>query len=204
MRKRLLRKLTLTIVPFIASLLMRLIYISAKKRFYLASALPEGAIIFAFWHGNLLLQPFVYHHLRKHGRANVMISEHFDGRLIAKTMRFFGLGTIAGSTTKGGARVLRAAISTIKSGVDIGITPDGPKGPRHEIAPGVLAIAKITHVPIVTFYVQAASKWQLKSWDAFEIPKPFTHLNIFISAPIYPNDEGFEAQVKAKMMQHVS
>jgi len=108
-----------------------------------------------------------------------MISEHFDGEIIAKIISFFGFSSIRGSSSKGGARVLIEAIKTAKGGEDIAITPDGPRGPRHSVADGIVALSQKTGAKIVVFNYQASRSWQLKSWDKFVVPKPFSKISFF-------------------------
>lgn len=184
MKKYLLRKLALGVVPFIAMLLMRFLYLSNKKRFHLPQTTLKEPVIFAFWHGDLLMQPYLYYQFRKVPKANVLISDHFDGKLISKTMQYFKLGTIAGSTNRNGAKVLINAIRSLKTGYDIGITPDGPKGPKHSVSNGIVAMAQKTNTKVVLFTCKPSKYWQLKSWDSFTIPKPFGVLDFYASEPI--------------------
>jgi hypothetical protein len=128
--------------------------------------------------------PYLYSKYRKTPHAKVLISSHFDGLLISKTIKYFGLGTIAGSTNRNAARVLIQAITAIKDGYDIGITPDGPKGPRHEVADGIIAMAQKTKAKIVLVEIKPTKFWQLNSWDKFTIPKPFGTLNYYSTQPI--------------------
>ena len=184
MRKRLLRALALNVVPLLGSLLIRLFYFSSKKVWHLPTNVPEEPFITAFWHGDLIYQPFLYFQLRKEPNINVVISDHFDGQIIAKTIEHLNLNTIHGSSTRNAARVLIAAIKTLKNGGDIGITPDGPKGPRHEVADGVIMMAQKTKAKVIVFSCVPQSYWQLKSWDRFTIPKPFTRLDFYASEPL--------------------
>ena len=184
MRKRLIRWLTLLIVPSIGSVLIRLFYFSSKKVFHLPSEIPDEPFITAFWHGDLIYQPFLYYQLRDKPNINVVISDHFDGQIIAKTIEHLKLKTIHGSSTRNAAKVLIAAIKTLKNGGDIGITPDGPKGPRHEVADGVVIMAQKTKAKVIVFSCVPKSYWQLKSWDRFTIPKPFTQLDFYASEPL--------------------
>lgn len=184
MAKKLFRALALLVVPFIASLLIRLLYATNKKKFHSPYSVSDEPIIFACWHGELLMLPYLYAKYRKIPHAKVLISSHFDGMLISKTIKYFGLGTIAGSTNRNATRVLIQGISAIKDGYDIGITPDGPKGPRHEVADGVIAMAQKTKAKIVLVKMEPTKYWQLNSWDKFTIPKPFGVLNYYATAPI--------------------
>ncbi len=128
--------------------------------------------------------PYLYKHYRKTPHAKVLISPHFDGELISRTIKYFGLGTLAGSSHKSAARVLIQAIKTIKEGYDIGITPDGPKGPRHEVADGIIVMAQKTQAKIVLVEIKPTKFWQLGSWDKFVIPKPFGTINFYATQEI--------------------
>jgi lysophospholipid acyltransferase (LPLAT)-like uncharacterized protein len=171
--KKILRFLALVLVPFIGALLIRLLYLTNKKEFHSPKSIADEPIIFACWHGELLMLPYLYSHYRQTPHAKVLISSHFDGILISKTIRYFGLGTIAGSTNRNASRVLIQGIKSIKNGYDIGITPDGPKGPRHEVADGIVVMAQKTQAKIVLVEIKPTKYWQLNSWDKFTIPKPF-------------------------------
>lgn len=184
MRKRFLRGLALWILPLIGSLLIRLIYSTSKKRFHLPSTIPSEPVIFASWHGNLLMQPYLYYHFRTLPKAKVIISEHFDGQIIAGVIKFFGLESIYGSSTRGGAKVLIQALKSLAEGYDIGITPDGPKGPRFSVSDGIVIMAQKRHTKVIVFHYQPSSYWELSSWDKFVVPKPFGTLDFYASEPI--------------------
>jgi len=186
------RSIGLFIIPFLGSLIIRLLYLTNKKKFHAPKSLGEDNVIMACWHGELLLIPYAYLHYRKTPNVKLFISEHFDGELIAKTLTFFGFGTIRGSTTRGGAKALIKAIKEVKGGSDIGITPDGPKGPRHEVQDGIIAIAQKTKKKVVLVEIKPSKFWQLKSWDKFVVPKPFGELHYYISEPIDLSDVEFE------------
>lgn len=113
LRKTILRKLALWLIPPIGAFLIRCIYLTNRKRFHLPSIIPNEPVIFAFWHGDLLMQPYLYYQFRKIPKANVLISDHFDGQIIARIMRYFKLGTIHGSTTRGGAKVLIQGLKSL-------------------------------------------------------------------------------------------
>ncbi len=205
LRKRLLRSLTLLLFPPIGILIIRLLYLTGRKRFHLPETVPEEPFVIASWHGDLLLQPFTYFKLRKKRNAKIVISEHFDGQLIARTVRYMGLETIHGSTTRGGAKVLIAAMKALKSGSDVAITPDGPKGPRHEVAEGIVVMAQKTKSKILVFSCVPERYWQFKSWDRFTIPKPFTRLDFYASEPLDVSGMSMEearAYVKEQLLAH--
>ncbi len=205
LRKRLLRTLALWFIPPIGTLLIRFIYLTSRKRFHLPQVIPSEPVVFAFWHGDLLMQPYLYYQFRKSPKANVLISDHFDGQIIARIMRFFKLGTIHGSTTRGGAKVLIQGLKSLSEGYDIGITPDGPKGPRHEVSDGVVVMAQKRKAKVIVYSCIPSQYWQLPSWDRFTVPKPFGTLDFYASEPI--DLENLEMDVakrliKERLMEH--
>lgn len=140
MLKKVSRALALILVPLLGSLLIRLLYLTNKKKFHAPDSIGDEPIIMACWHGELLMIPYAYTIFRKKPHVKLLISEHFDGNLIAETLNFFKFETIRGSSTRGGAKALIQSIKEIKNGYDLGITPDGPKGPRHEVALSLIHI----------------------------------------------------------------
>ncbi len=205
MRKRLLRSLSLTLLPALGAFIIKLLYHSSKKVWHLPQHMPDEPVVFVFWHGDLLMQPYIYFKLRKTPNAKVMISEHFDGQIIAKVMTYFALGTIHGSSTRNGAKVLIAALRQLRDGVDVAITPDGPKGPRHEVQDGVIAIAQKSKAKVIIFSVVPQKFWQLKSWDRFSIAKPFTTIDMYASEPIDivgMDHEEARRVIKEKLLLH--
>lgn len=172
------------IVPFLGALFIRLIYATNKKELEPEVTIDEKPLIFACWHGELLMLPYLYQRYRKTPHAKVLISSHFDGMLISKTIEYFGLETIAGSTNRNAAKVLIQGIRALKDGYDIGITPDGPKGPRHEVADGIIVMAQKTGTKIVLIRMLPTKYWQFNSWDKFTVPKPFGTLKYYATLPI--------------------
>ncbi|MEA3522460.1 MAG: lysophospholipid acyltransferase family protein [Campylobacterota bacterium] len=207
LKKRFLRALALFIVPPIGMLLIRFIYLTCKKNFHITKGIDENPVIFAFWHGDLLMQPYLYYQFRKTPKASVLISDHFDGQIIAKIMVYFNLGTIYGSSNRSAVRVLMQGIRSLKDGYDIGITPDGPKGPRHEVSDGVVAMAHKSKAKVVVFSCVASDYWQLNSWDKFTIAKPFSTLDFYASEPFDLSDvdiEDAKVLIKKELMRHAT
>ena len=192
MLKKLSRFLALIFVPLLGSLLIRFLSLTNKKKFHAPQSLGDGPFIMACWHGELLMIPYAYTRYKKNPHVKLLISEHFDGNLIAKTLNFFGFETIRGSSTRGGAKALIQSIKELKSGYDLGITPDGPKGPRHEISDGIVVMAQKAKVKITLVEIKPSAYWQLNSWDKFVIPKPFGTINYYISDLIDIEDMEFE------------
>lgn len=135
-------------------------------------------VVYLLWHGQML--PILYAHKEWTG---VMISEHRDGEIIAQVVEMFGAFAFRGSTSRGGTRALLEGVKLVRSGVNVAITPDGPRGPRHSFAPGALLLAFRAEVPVCAITAHVHRAWQLNSWDAFTIPKPFSRVTIVYGTP---------------------
>ena len=150
-----------------------------KKNYHYIDDPIEGQCMGISWHGELFITPQVYRHFRKHHKTSAIISPHHDGDLVAKTLGFFNILPLRGSSRKGAKAVLIAAIKSLKEGYTVMISPDGPRGPRHSMSDGAVALAKRANLPLMIVNYKTSSYWQLKSWDAFVIPKPFATLDIY-------------------------
>jgi lysophospholipid acyltransferase (LPLAT)-like uncharacterized protein len=128
-----------------------------------------GHAIIAFWHAQQLMIPIGY----RGTRAHVLISQHGDGEIIARIIARFGHGAVRGSSTRGGAKALRALIRLARSGQDVAVTPDGPKGPRHVAKLGVIQLAKVTGLPIVPVAFACSKKNSLRAGIATWSPTRF-------------------------------
>jgi lysophospholipid acyltransferase (LPLAT)-like uncharacterized protein len=114
----------------------------------------------------------------------MLISQHGDGRLIALAVRLLGIRSVAGSSSRGGARAVLEILKLTGRGSDIGFTPDGPRGPRYECKEGVALVAQKTGLPVYPMAYSAERHWQLRSWDGMIIPKPFSRGVAVIGNPI--------------------
>ncbi len=192
--KRFKKAVLLKFAPRIIYFVVNLLYFTCKKEFHSnikAEDLPMPSII-TFWHGELLSVLIGYLKYKKSSNIDSIVSEHKDGEIIARVVSLFGGGTIRGSSTRGGIKALRESFKSIDGGRDLGITPDGPRGPRHSVAEGIVLISKRKNVPIVTFNCKPTSYWQLNSWDKFTIPKPFSTLHFYIGEPFLLDDLSME------------
>jgi lysophospholipid acyltransferase (LPLAT)-like uncharacterized protein len=152
-----------------------------------AHAMAKGAVIYAFWHARLPLMWAFPGVVR--GRTHVLISAHRDGRLIARVMERLGLHVVTGSKSKGGAQALREMIRLLKRGECIGITPDGPRGPRMRVQMGTIALARASGMPILPITFSAEKAKYLKSWDRLQMPLPFSRGVYAFGEPIWvPRD----------------
>lgn len=136
--------------------------------------------IMAAWHERLPLMPMQWLMIRrwKHGKGrcshvHILVSHSRDGRFIAAIVRRFGIDVALGSSSRGGPAAMRHLVRLIGGGAHVGITPDGPRGPRRHAASGVAQLAALSHAPILPCAAQTTSRWVLHTWDHMIIPRPF-------------------------------
>ncbi len=123
------------------------------------------------WHGRMAMMPYSWD---RRVPIYMLVSRHLDGQLIAHTVKHFGIRTIAGSTSRGGAGALRAMLKILASGNCAGITPDGPRGPRMRASAGIVDAARLAGAAIVPATFAVKRRLVLSSWDRFIVPLPFT------------------------------
>jgi lysophospholipid acyltransferase (LPLAT)-like uncharacterized protein len=185
MKKKIFKFLEINVAPFILQLLVRFISLTNKKIYHTPITFNNNEnFIASMWHGDLLMQPYNYKNFKSHGTVKGMISEHRDGEAIRKTVEYLGIGSLSGSSTRGGVKALIGAIKSLKNGTDIAITPDGPKGPIYSVADGVVMISQKTNTKILPFSCIPSKYWKINSWDKFIIPKPFGQIDFYIGEPI--------------------
>ena len=124
--------------------------------------------IYAFFHENILF-PARYWNWPS---MNILISEHADGEIITQIVKRLGFGVVRGSSTRGGARAL-IQFQAMETG-NLCVTPDGPRGPRRHVHPGLVYLSSTTGLPIVCGGMAFKKPWRINSWDKFAIPKPFS------------------------------
>jgi hypothetical protein len=136
-------------------------------------------VIYALWHGRLLPLAFLYR-----GRGvGALVSRHRDGEYLAGALEHLGFRVCRGSSGHGGAEGLLGMRELART-ADLAITPDGPRGPAGEVAPGILTLAQCTGMPIVPVGCVARPAWHLDSWDRFMIPWPFARVEVRYGAAI--------------------
>ena len=201
-KKRLLKHpYTQVILAWILSLYIRLVYITSRKSVHIPDEVVpyfkgEKNAIFAFWHGRMmLLPPLRLSNNRR--KMRVLISLHRDGLLISQTVRYLGVDTISGSTSKRSRTAVREIVAALEAGDNIGITPDGPRGPLQVAAPGVTAIARFSGKPIIPITFSSSRFKRLKSWDRFMLALPFGRVAFLAGSPIILSSDADEAEEEA-------
>jgi lysophospholipid acyltransferase (LPLAT)-like uncharacterized protein len=181
-------------LPRFGYLVIKLVFFTIRMkfiddRFVRESMRQDKPIIFSFWHNRLAYMPYGY--TQEFGKTNLitMISRSKDGKLVGRICELFGLTVAYGSSSRGGSEALREMIRMAKEkNMDCGITPDGPRGPKYEVQPGILSVAQSTGMPIVPLCYDVTCKIRLKSWDGFYVPIPFSRGVVMFGEPLYVPD----------------
>jgi len=140
----------------------------------------RAPVIYAVWHGRVLLLPRLY----GHRACRVLTSRSRDGELVARWMSRFGLVPVRGSSSNRGGDALRRLARALREGREVVVVPDGPTGPREVLKAGVITLARLSGAPIVPMAVGASRAWRLRSWDEFRVPKPFGRCVVRFGEPI--------------------
>ena len=160
-------------------------------------------VILVFWHDQLLMMGKGY---RGPG-IKILISASKDGELIARTINRQGFGTIRGSSTRGGSAAFREMVAQAREPIDLGLTPDGPKGPRRQVKEGVAALARLTGRPVVPLAFAASRGHRFASWDRFLFPSPWARTVFRYGAPIVwqagEDAEVFRQRIQAGMDENL-
>jgi lysophospholipid acyltransferase (LPLAT)-like uncharacterized protein len=145
--------------------------------------------LFLLWHEALL--PLLWQH-RNQGIA-IVVSQAREGKYLSGFAASLGYRSLHGSSTRGGARALLGAVRELQAGRAVAFTPDGPRGPRRELKPGVIAAAQRGGGVVVPLHAESERVWRLHSWDRLMIPKPFARVLITYGEPfaVGPGEAGF-------------
>ena len=161
-----------------------------------ASLKSGGPMILAFWHECLPLAAQGWWLIACENpaapgrRAQALISRHRDGRLIARAVAPFDVEVIHASSSKGGAAGLRQLLRVLEGGGVAVITPDGPRGPAREAAPGIAQLAALAGLPVLACGAASSRMRRARSWDRMRFPLPFARAVVVLEAPItVPRDD---------------
>jgi lysophospholipid acyltransferase (LPLAT)-like uncharacterized protein len=188
------QRLILAIVPRLAYMAICCLGVTLRYRDICdPGALPgydtTPPAVYALWHRCLLACAWRF---RNHG-VTILISQSFDGELIARTVERLGFVAIRGSSSRDGTVGLRNLQRAYLSGHYCGITADGPRGPSMVAKPGVTQLAKLVNTTVSAFYAHPDRAWQLRSWDRFLIPKPFSRVTIAWTAQVSAEQTAVQA-----------
>lgn len=172
------QRLALRIVPPLTALVLAAIGVTLRFRVIAEEgavpAKPPAKGIFCFWHRCTLPCGWYFRKFR----CSILISQSFDGELIARTLGLLGYNSVRGSSSRGGFEGLLSLQEVLRTGQPVVFTADGPRGPIYQTKIGPVKLAQISGESISSFYLLPERAWVLKSWDRFMIPKPFSRVAV--------------------------
>ena len=175
------------LLPYVAYLFLRTLRLTLWIRHARVRHVEENRHhILAFWHECIAFAL----HSRWSDPTAALNSRSRDGDIASRVVELYGVQAIRGSSSRGGGSALRELIRRAQQGVNVGLTPDGPRGPRRVAKSGIVRIAQATRLPIIAFYFTARRKKRLRSWDQTIIPLPFTRALFLYSDPITVPPDG--------------
>ena len=194
------------ILAFVGAGILKTLFLTLRLRVedpygFVKSGSSDPAI-FCFWHNRILGITFVFRRIYPKQRKGVTVltSASKDGEILANVVAAFGMGSARGSSSRRGSRALLELVRLIRGGTDIAITPDGPRGPRYSLGPGVIQLAQSTGAQILPVHASFSRCIRMKTWDGFIIPLPFSKVSVTLGAPMtipaQIDDEGFENERK--------
>ena len=166
---------------------------------HLAATADGTPVIYAFWHNRILAVTAAFLRVYPRRRRGVLVltSASKDGMWLGELAGRLGMGAVRGSSSRRGATAMRELLDRVAGGYDIAITPDGPRGPRYALGPGMIYLAQKASIPIIPIHARFGRRWQFRTWDGFCIPQPFSRLDVTLAPPERigenPTEEEFEA-----------
>jgi len=153
----------------------------------------DEPVAFVLWHNRLFLVSEIFRRYRQRRPVYGLVSASKDGAWLDAFFSLVGISSVRGSSSRLGREAVTALVTTVKAGNDIGITPDGPRGPRYDFKAGGLIVARRAHAPVLLLGGEYFSAWQFRSWDRFYLPKPFSrvrvHCELVLNAELADRDE---------------
>jgi lysophospholipid acyltransferase (LPLAT)-like uncharacterized protein len=166
---------------------------------------PAGPAIYCTWHNRLALCMITYYdYVKKHNQTPgmaAMVSASKDGGFLASILGCFRVRPVRGSSSRRGPQALLELTGWAERGYDLAITPDGPRGPRYVVQEGAIALAQVTGLPIIPASNYVRWKIQVKSWDRFQIPLPFSRCEMVLGKPVQVPREASDAEREALRQQ---
>lgn len=168
-----------------------------KRRLFIKKGKPR---IYLFWHNRLFVATEIYRIFASASRTFALVSPSKDGAWLAAFLKMFRIGAVRGSSSRGGLKAMMGLYNALKAGHDVVITPDGPRGPRYQVKPGALWLARETNAQLLLLNCHLSKCWRLKTWDGFLIPKPFSTVEVELYAYDSFSNLGCESDREAALV----
>lgn len=139
----------------------------------------DEPVTMALWHNRLFLSAEIFRRYRQGRRMYALVSPSKDGAWLTAFYELIGLRSLRGSSNNMGREAVGALVGVLRNGNDVGITPDGPRGPIYEFKPGALIVTRRTKTALLLIGADFKSAWRFrKAWDRFYLPKPFSKVRM--------------------------
>jgi lysophospholipid acyltransferase (LPLAT)-like uncharacterized protein len=138
----------------------------------------DEPVAIVLWHNRLFLAAEIVRRFRRGRPAYALVSASQDGAWLTAFFALVGMETVRGSSSRYGREAASALVAVLRAGHDVGITPDGPRGPCYEVKPGGVMVARRTGAPLLLVGAEFGSAWRLRSWDRFYVPWPFSRVRM--------------------------
>ncbi|MBE2204185.1 MAG: lysophospholipid acyltransferase family protein [Chthoniobacterales bacterium] len=179
------------ILAFIGSSLLKALFLTIRLRLDDRGGLTKRDFtepcLICFWHNRILGITCTFHrrYPKKWRRGvTVLTSPSRDGEILAQLVADFGMRSVRGSSSRRGSRALLELVRILREKGDIAITPDGPRGPRYALGPGIILLAQTTGAPIIPMHASFSRSLRMKTWDGFIIPLPFSTISVTVAERI--------------------
>jgi lysophospholipid acyltransferase (LPLAT)-like uncharacterized protein len=173
------RRLALTPLGMLTRLWGRSLHLKGSPETLRNLAKIDEPVAFTLWHNRLFITAEVFRRFRKGRPVYGLVSPSKDGAWLEAFFSLVGIRAVRGSSHKLGREAVTALVEVMRAGNDIGITPDGPRGPIYEFKAGGLIVARRVHAPLLLLGCAFESSWQLGSWDRFHLPRPFSTVHVY-------------------------
>ena len=158
----------------------RTLRFEASEDYRQAMAQSDRPVVFLVWHNRLFVVAEIYRRFRGGQSTYGLVSASRDGAWLAAFFSLMGMKAVRGSSSRGGREAMTAMVDVLRGhgGHAIGITPDGPRGPRYDFKDGGLVVARRAGARVLLIGMEFTSAWRLRSWDGFYLPKPFSRVRL--------------------------
>jgi len=197
MRERLLAALGAAL----GKLLFATIRLEVRDRSGFLAEPPPFPVIVTFWHNRILAITIAFQRRYPHARRKgvvVLTSPSRDGEILARVMAAFRMGSVRGSSSRRGSRAVMELVDKVRGGYDLAVTPDGPRGPRYRLGPGLVLVAQLSGARVLPVHAKFSRAFVFKTWDEFRVPLPFSKVTVtmdpYVAIPATPGETEFETQ----------
>jgi len=190
--KSLLNFLGLNVLTFIVNLIIKTYRFDIHNEQPVQNIEKEGGkFISAFWHGRMLIPWYI----NRNFKVAALVSKSKDGEILTRLLKNWDYDVVRGSSHIGGKEALTIMENKVDEGFSFAITPDGPTGPPYKMKAGAVVLAHRKQVPLFLIGTASNRHFVFKSWDKFQVPKPFSKVVVVYSEPIFINENSTRDEI---------